>query len=223
MKDPEFLPSQVSLGGPLPLTDTMGRAERECAAAILVRTSQVKGDQWQFLLPAVIGEVLKAEVAAGSQPWERLNRNPYMPSPDFHELVDEGYAEFEFRRAGYEYKGDPAIRLTDKGLRALRRWLRKPCPKCAKSSPCLWWSCDPSTHAWEKSAGPVAGGWLAIKNHTPKVIDDPDFNFEVWKNCREIFVCRTHGEFGLVDGGAPFFYEPDAYVMGPNGEKLFRM
>lgn len=222
MRDPEFTPSQVTLIGPLPLTDTMGRAERECAAAILVRASHVKGDQWQYLPPPAIGEVMKADIEAGNQPWERLNRNPFMPFPDFHDLVEEGFAEFERRRHGYEYKGDPAVSFTEKGLRALRRWLQKPCPKCASPSPCLWWSSDPGNHLWE-SVGPVAGGWLVSKQHVPKIIDDDDFNFAAWKNCREIFICQHHGEFGLIDGGAPFFYEPDAYVTGPNGEKLFRL
>lgn len=222
--DPAFLPSQISLDGLLPLVGTLGRAEREFAATLLVRVSQAKGDQWQFVSPRTIGEVMNADLKAGNQPLERLSRNPFVPFPDFRDLVNSGFAEFEARRAGYEYEGDPSVRLTEKGLRGLRRWLSKPCPKCARPSPCLWWTSEPGLHCWDKGVGPIAGGWLARQNHTPKTIDDSDFNHTAWKDCREIFICRHHGEFGLIDGGGlPFFYEPDAYVLGPGGEKLFRM
>ena len=57
---------------------------------------------------------------------------------------------------------------------------------------------------------------------TPKMIDDHDF-FQVWRTCREVFECPMHGEFGLLDDGDSFFYQPDVYVLGPDGEKRFRM
>lgn len=38
-----------------------------------------------------------------------------------------------------------------------------------------------------------------------------------------LYACATHGEFGLKADGSPEFIEPDAWIKGPNGEKLFRM
>ncbi len=221
--DPAFLPSQILLRSPIPLIGTMGRSEREAAAYLLVRTSQVRGDQWQYIPPRAIGEVMDSDRKAGIEPMVSLSINPFF-FPDFHDLIDQQYAEYERRPSGYAYReGDPSMQFTTRGLRALRRWLRKPCPKCAAPSPCLWWT-NEAGKLFGRSEGQVAGGWMVYQNFTPKIIDDDDFNITAaWKNCREIFICQNHGEFGLIDGGDPFFYSPDAYVLGPNGEKLFRL
>jgi hypothetical protein len=39
----------------------------------------------------------------------------------------------------------------------------------------------------------------------------------------KVYECVTHGEFGVKTDGEVEFSEPDTWVEGPNGEKLFRM
>ena len=39
----------------------------------------------------------------------------------------------------------------------------------------------------------------------------------------KLFACPTHGEFGTRPDGSFEFEDPDTYVLGPNGEKLFRI
>jgi hypothetical protein len=218
MSDPAFLPSQVLLDIlPLPLVDTFGRVERELAAAMIVRTCQVKGDYWQEIWPKDVGLTLKADLENKIEPWHRLNQYPLFITPDMWDLVEKDYAKFH-RQNYYEH---PPITFTEKGLRCLRRYVVKPCPKCALPSRCLWWTDEIGFEA----KGPNAGGWNVF-NNTPKIIDDDDFNGRelVWKYCREIFICPQHDEFGLCElDKPPFFYKPDTYVDGPNGEKLFRL
>jgi hypothetical protein len=114
---PAFKPSQVFLNTVPPLTATMGRSEREHAAALLVRTCQVKGDAWQPVTPAMLGEVLRADLGAQVEPWNSLNRNPFF-RPDFHDLVAAGFARW----------GDDTVKgpleLTELGIESLRRWVR---------------------------------------------------------------------------------------------------
>lgn len=38
----------------------------------------------------------------------------------------------------------------------------------------------------------------------------------------ELFECSSHGEFGVKLDGVVEFASPDCWVLGPNGEKLFR-
>jgi len=38
----------------------------------------------------------------------------------------------------------------------------------------------------------------------------------------KLYECRTHGEFGVKADGTSEFADPDTWVEGPNGEKLFR-
>jgi hypothetical protein len=113
----DFKPSQVILNAVPPLTATMGRSEREHAAALLVRASQVKGDTWQPVTPAILGEVIRADLDGAVEPWASLNRNPFF-RPDFRDLMQAGFA-----RWCAEGKGAP-IELTESGVEALRRWVR---------------------------------------------------------------------------------------------------
>jgi hypothetical protein len=39
----------------------------------------------------------------------------------------------------------------------------------------------------------------------------------------KVYECPTHGEFGVKTEGDAEFSDPDTWVEGPNGEKLFRM
>lgn len=122
MADP-FKPSQVFLNAVPPLTATMGRAEREHAAAMLVRVCQVLGDEWQSVEPVTLGRVIRDDLAAGVEPWKSLNTNPFF-RPDFHDLVATGFAEWREKAPGTP--GGPPIAFTPKGIEALRRWVRAP-------------------------------------------------------------------------------------------------
>lgn len=84
-------PSEVRLVPPLPLVGTLGRTERECAAAIIVRTCVVHGDTWQPVTPSMLGPVMRADLDAGIEPLASMNRNPFA-RPDFRDLVKAGYA-----------------------------------------------------------------------------------------------------------------------------------
>lgn len=115
----DFAPSQVVLVEPLPLIGTMGRCEREIAAALLVRACQFYGDRWQAIVPKMIGDVLTADMEAKTQPFASLSSNPFA-RPDFHDLIAEGYATGEPAT-----KGAP-LELTEKAFDAMRRWVRAP-------------------------------------------------------------------------------------------------
>lgn len=111
----DFKPSDVDLGG-VPLAGTMGKAERECAAALLLRALIRNGDNWQELPPRAIGLAMKADMEEGVPPTAIFKNNPFW-NPDFRSLVDAGYATF----AGDPDKGAP-VAFTDKGLAALRKY-----------------------------------------------------------------------------------------------------
>ncbi|MFL5303049.1 MAG: hypothetical protein ACJ79R_22185, partial [Anaeromyxobacteraceae bacterium] len=109
--------SQVVLGVP-PLTGTMGHSECEHAAAIIVRVCQVRGDRWQPVSPAMLGEVINTDLDAKAEPFHSLNRNPFF-RPDFCELVEKGFA----RWCGTDGEKGLPIELTEAGIAALRRWV----------------------------------------------------------------------------------------------------
>jgi hypothetical protein len=201
----------------VPLTGTsMNRLEREWAAAIMVRICQILGDQWAYVSPQDLAKSF--DDTADINPIARTARNPLIPLPDFVDLVNQGFAEF-YRPGFHE---SPPIGFTQQGLRALRRWVGKSCPKCGMFSPCLWFTNDPKMFGWTVyyEYSPREGK----KPLWPEMINDQDFNSQnVWQKCKEIFKCAKHGEYGLLDDGPPFFYEPDTYVLGPNGEKIFRI
>ena len=111
----DFKPSQVYLGIP-PLTATMGRSEREHAAAILVRVCQARGDIWQPVTPAMFGEVINDDLTAKTEPFYSLNQNPFF-NPDFHDIVAKGFARW------VETEGKGPLELTPTGIEALRGWV----------------------------------------------------------------------------------------------------
>lgn len=112
----EFKPSQVVMGY-MPLVDTMGRCEREFAAAIVVRVCQAKGDTWQAVAFSDVREVLKADLEAGTAPFAKLLGNPVF-RPDAWDLVAKGFAR---------WVGEPGdvIELTEAGFEAIRKHVRK--------------------------------------------------------------------------------------------------
>lgn len=111
-----FRPSQVVLAVP-PLCGTMGHAEREFAASLIVRACQARGDAWQPIDLKTLGEVLGDDLAAKVEPWASLNRNPFF-RPDFRELADGTFGRWTGE------PGESAIELTPAGVEALRRWVR---------------------------------------------------------------------------------------------------
>lgn len=113
MGESEFRPSDVLLLA-LPLVGTMGRAEREYAAALVVRACQVLGDSWQPISPKQLGEVIAGDLAAKREPLTGLNRNPFL-FPDFPDLIALGFVE---------RTPEGQVAFTVKGLEALRRWVK---------------------------------------------------------------------------------------------------
>jgi hypothetical protein len=117
MDTPSFKPSEVFLITFPPLVGTMGKAEVEAAASMLVRVCQVDGNEWKPCSPQEVGLTLKADIDNKVEPWTSLNRNPFF-RPDFHELVALGFARFTT-----EDEHAP-IEFTEQGLEAMRRWVR---------------------------------------------------------------------------------------------------
>lgn len=107
-------PSDIYLDPGAPLVSTMGRAEIEHAATLLVRACQALGDEWQPIMAKQVGEVMKADIEAGVEPIKSLARNPFF-RPDFHELVARGFAQGDLANHG-------PIALTEKGIATLARW-----------------------------------------------------------------------------------------------------
>lgn len=108
----DFKPSDVYLGVP-PLVGTMGHAEREFAAALIVRACQVEGDAWHPIGPAELGRVIKADIAAGTEPIASLNQNPFF-KPNFYELADGEHGR---------WVGEPGkspLELTAHGIEMIR-------------------------------------------------------------------------------------------------------
>lgn len=91
---PDYKPSKVYLGMS-PLGACYGKCEAECAAAVIVWTCQVQGDEWSEFLPLrFMGEVLKQALDTNPipEPVKSWNRNPFF-RPDFELLVSGLYIE----------------------------------------------------------------------------------------------------------------------------------
>jgi len=116
MKGISFKPSDVALRVP-PLARTMGKAEREAAAGLMVRVCQANGDTWGPVLWTDVKAVLLADEEAKYEPFASLLNNPFF-RPDVESLADAGYCTIE---------GEPgkvtAATFTDKGIRALMTWV----------------------------------------------------------------------------------------------------
>ena len=111
-----FKPSDVVLCAPLPLIDTFERAVAEHAAAMIVRALARSKNEWRVITPQEVGAEIKADIEEDKEPFASLNKNPFFRS-DFFMLVKLGYAEWE----NVEGK---ALKFTDKGIEALRKWVR---------------------------------------------------------------------------------------------------
>jgi len=133
-----FKPSQVVLNTlPMPpLVGTMGHAECEHAASLLVLTCATNGDTWAPVTATQVGEAIESAVEAGTEPWSSLSRNPFF-RPDFMELVNRGFAQktseespdeagvFRKREALPPFCRGDTIEFTAKGIEAMGRWVRE--------------------------------------------------------------------------------------------------
>jgi hypothetical protein len=108
-----FAPGDVTLTECNPLGGTLGRVEREIAAALLVRVCQVRGS----FGPVRLAEI--EDLIATGDPWTTtLLRNPFQ-TPNFDELVARGFARVT--------EPDPlTLELTETGLDRIGRsiWVR---------------------------------------------------------------------------------------------------
>lgn len=108
-----FAPSDVTLAEVNPLGGTLGRVEREVAAALLVRVCQVRGR----FAPVSLAEV-EDLISVGDSWTTALLRNPFQ-NPSFDELVARGFARV--------VTDDPmTLELTDTALERIGRslWVR---------------------------------------------------------------------------------------------------
>jgi len=108
-----FKPSDVRLVG-IPLTATFGKSEMEAAAAIIVRTCAVLGDEWRAVSVDEVKKVLALEEEG--KPLFAFLRNPFW-RPDVYQLVNKGFARWE---------GDPGtspVGFTEEGIARLARWV----------------------------------------------------------------------------------------------------
>lgn len=100
------------------LLGTMGRAEAEQMAALIVRALAVNGDTWRPIGIAEVLAVIEADIAAGHGPWARLNRNPfYNPSPSA--LLEAGTEPERF--AQWFDKEGGLLQFTPAGIARLTR------------------------------------------------------------------------------------------------------
>jgi len=113
----DFKPSQVVLGVP-PLVATMGCAEAEFAAALIVRACHALGNAWQPIAWKQIREVVLSDFDAKREPFASLIQNPFF-RPDVHDLVERGCA----RWTTSDDSGEGSVELTADGLEKLRRWV----------------------------------------------------------------------------------------------------
>ena len=108
----DFKPSHVVLRVP-PLTATMGKAEIEAAASMLVRVCHALGDEWQSVTWQQIADVMREDMASKREPFASMLTNPFF-RPDIHAAIARDFM-------GGDPKGEVAF--TMKGLEALRRWV----------------------------------------------------------------------------------------------------
>ncbi len=123
---PDFKPSQVFLT-PVPLCGTMGHAEREFAAALIIRACQVNGDTWHAVTTQEIGRMIEAiQKDRAADPWLfDFLTNPFIKF-DVYELVEHAYAR---------WTGEPGkspVELTDRAFEAARYWVKAAAPDTAK-------------------------------------------------------------------------------------------
>jgi hypothetical protein len=92
------------------------------------------------------------------------------------------------------------------GAHVLAQPLARACPKCGAIA--------------ERSHLSVP--WRGFDFGPPNPFEAPVQVYD--KKMEALYECATHGEFGTdTESGVTEFVDPDTYVEGPNGEKLFRI
>lgn len=96
-----------------PLTDTLGRSEREVAAAILVIALAESGDTWGPISPRTTAITLKSVF---ERPEYSFLKNPFL-RPDYADLVTKGFARWTMPDDGPK----SPIEFTEIGIHAIQR------------------------------------------------------------------------------------------------------
>ena len=105
------------MNGALPFVGSkFGRAELEFAAALVLRACFYEGDAWAPVRQEQIGAAMSKDAESGGL-FHHLQRNPFVPRPDFHGLVVRGFARFVGEPDG---NGNMAIEFTTAGIDAMR-------------------------------------------------------------------------------------------------------
>lgn len=95
-----------------PLTDTLGRSEREVAAAVLLIALAESGDTWGPISPRTVALTLKSVFERAEY---RFLKNPFLGRPDYADLVTKGFARWTVPDDGAK----SPIEFTDLGLKAI--------------------------------------------------------------------------------------------------------
>lgn len=112
------LPSQIVLIVP-PLVATLGKAEIEHAAAVIVRACHANGDRWQPVTWEQVAAALRSDGAANTQPFAALIRNPFF-RPDVHALIRAGFARVTVEEP-------MTVELTEEAIsRIAAKWMDQP-------------------------------------------------------------------------------------------------
>lgn len=123
MKPVEFKPSDVLLD-PVPLTATMGRTEREQAAAVMVRACQVLGDRWQPITWKQVREALMRDFDDPKRPVGAVWVSFPGFRPDMRDLCAKGFATLDGDAASFTEAGFAKLRsyvIARPGERGKRR------------------------------------------------------------------------------------------------------
>jgi hypothetical protein len=145
-----FPPSRVVLRGPL-LCDTLGKAELEVAAALLVRACAVLGDRWQPVGLAQVLDVFRSDAGAEGSTWARLASQIALGivTADWPGLVAGGWARTE---------GKPTrLELTPKALEHIgAKWCWPPVSGVEAAAGMGWAAAD---------LEPLPPGELGVSSH----------------------------------------------------------
>lgn len=112
----DFKPSDVVITTPTPLVGTMGQAEAEFAAALIVCVLRDSGDVWGPVAWKHVGAIVRRDVAENREPLWSLCTNPFL-RPDAFRLAADGFATIS--------DDHETVEFTTKGVEALRRWVRR--------------------------------------------------------------------------------------------------
>jgi hypothetical protein len=111
----DFLPSDVTLAA-VPLVGTMGSADIEHAAAVVIACLKIAGNTWSPIRAKEMGRIIRE--SADSDPMAFWASNPFF-SADMGRLIREGYA---IKSGPVD---DESLELTPRAIEAVRPWVRR--------------------------------------------------------------------------------------------------